>query len=231
MTDTVIFDLDGTLLNTLDDIAAALAHAIVSVGRAALDTALVRRFVGNGVPKLILRALFYGDYGDASRADEESSHELLEPCLAAFTEYYNVHSADKTALYPDVAELLEELKKRGYKTAVNTNKYDGATQKLKREMLSGIDIAVGTREGISPKPSTDGVDFILRTLGTDRSRALYVGDGEVDIATAKNAGLPVVAVTWGFRDRPLLEGLKPDYIIDSPLELLAVLFERNGGRA
>ena len=211
----VIFDLDGTLLNTLDDLTAAIDYALEATGFfAPLDSGTVRRLVGNGVPKLVERALKLCGDESLSRFDE---------CLARFTEYYGEHSADKTALYDGVAEMLDGVKARGIKTAVVTNKYDEAAQALKKRMFDCVDYVVGAREGVPPKPDPTGERLALDALGSDKEHAVHVGDGEVDILTARNAGLPVVAVTWGFRDRGELERLAPDYIIDKPSELLTLI--------
>lgn len=218
----VIFDLDGTLLNTLDDLTDAVDHALGALGRGKLPIDTVRRFVGNGVPKLISRALFYSDSGDVSRAERGDEHAEFSAAYKLFTEYYDVHSADKTRLYPGIEQMLADVKRRGLKTAVVTNKYDGAAQALKKKFLPDIDFIVGTGGGVRPKPMPDGVEKALAALGADRREAVYVGDGETDIQTAKNSGLPVVAVTWGFRDRKVLEALSPDYIINSPDELVSL---------
>lgn len=215
----VIFDMDGTLLDTLDDLAAAVNHALRSIGRAELPRERVRRFVGNGVKKLVERALFYTERG---AAEGEGMPDKFDECLATFAEYYKTHD-DNTRLYGGVAEMLDALRSRGTKTAVVTNKFDEAAQLLKAKLLPNVDCVVGTTDEIRPKPATDGVDRALEIVGASAAEAVFVGDGETDIATARNAGLPVVAVTWGFRDRELLECLSPDLMIDSPDGLLSAL--------
>ena len=211
--------MDGTLLDTLDDLAAAVNHALRSVGRAELPRERVRRFVGNGVKKLVERALFYTERG---AAEGEGKPDKFDECLATFAEYYKTHD-DNTRLYDGVAEMLDALRSRGIKTAVVTNKFDEAAQLLKAKLLPNVDCVVGTTDEIRPKPATDGVDRALEIVGASTAEAVFVGDGETDIATARNAGLPVVAVTWGFRDRELLECLSPDLMIDSPDGLLSAL--------
>ena len=218
----VLFDLDGTLIDTLDDLTDAVNVALDKLSRPKIDRETVRRFVGNGVGKLILRALWYTE-----GSSREDMHTHYDKCLADFTAYYDKHNADKTRLYDGVKELLTALNSLGIKTAVVTNKYDGAAQTLRTMMFPEVGAVVGTRPGINPKPSRDGVDSALNILGVSDDEAVYVGDGEVDIATAKNAHLPVIAVTWGFRDRAILEGLCPDEIIDKPCELIPVL-KKNG---
>lgn len=222
----VIFDLDGTLLDTLDDLTAAVNYALSELNLGALDKARVRRYVGNGVPKLIERALYYAATGREPVLSEknETDAALFLRCLNLFTEYYDAHSMDKTVPYDGVCDMLETLKRCGIKTAIVTNKYDHAAQALKVRFFRTVDIVVGAREDIRPKPAPDGVLFALGSLGTAKEHAVYVGDGETDIQTAKACGMPVVAVTWGFRDRAVLQELGPDAIIDSPSELLSVDF-------
>lgn len=214
----VIFDLDGTLLNTLDDLTAAVNHALGRVGK--LDVPRVRKLVGNGVPKLISRAL---NVAVGLAPDSNDRPDGFEGCLASFTEYYNVHSADMTAPYEGIVQMLQAVKASGAKTAIVTNKYDGAAQKLKEKFFKTVDVAIGATPDIRPKPAPDGTLKAIKLLGVDKSSCVYVGDGETDIATAKNCGIPVVAVTWGFRDREELEALAPDYIIDRPTELVPAL--------
>ena len=215
----VLFDLDGTVIDTLDDLTDAVNYSLKILSRTALDRDTVRRFVGNGVGKLIIRALWYTEGRDFC----DEAHPDYDKCLADFTAYYDEHSADKTHLYDGVKEMLAEVHALGLKTAVVTNKYDGAAQSLKSKMFPEVGAVVGVKPGISPKPSRDGVDRALEIIGALCDEAVYIGDGEVDIATAKNANLPMVAVTWGFRDRAVLEKLCPDAIIDRPCELVPTL--------
>ncbi|MCH5350544.1 MAG: HAD-IA family hydrolase [Clostridiales bacterium] len=214
----VIFDLDGTVIDTLDDLTDAVNVALKNLSRQSIDRETTRRFVGNGVGKLVNRALWHVE-GVLS----ENRHPDYDKALADFTAYYDKHSADKTHLYDGVKEMLAAVHALGIKTAVVTNKYDGAAQALKRKLFPEVNYLIGLKPGINPKPSVDGVEAALDFLGVSRGEAVYVGDGEVDVATAKSAGLPMIAVTWGFRDRALLESLDPDKIIDRPCELAEIL--------
>lgn len=214
----VVFDLDGTLLNTLDDLTAAVNFALESCGYSAFDSARVRRYVGNGVRKLIARSLHFAYTGSEPPEDIAEPPEF-DRCLAFFTRFYDAHNADRTAPYPGIPEMIEEICSAGYRTAIVTNKYDGAAQALKVKFFPAVELAIGVTDGIRPKPAPDGVEKALRILGVKKSRAVYVGDGETDIATAKATGLPVIAVGWGFRDKEVLTALDPDLIIDSPREL------------
>lgn len=221
----VIFDLDGTLLNTLDDLTAAVNHALGAFGMGGVEIDRVRKYVGNGVPLLIERALYFAATGRDPDSDEcvIEDRSLFRACLAVFTEYYNEHSADRTAPYAGVPQMLEGLAGAGVKTAIVTNKYEGAAKELKNKFFGGVNAIVGAREGIRPKPATDGVYKALELLGTDKNKAVYVGDGETDMQTAKNCGMPVVAVTWGFRDADVLMRFEPDFLINKPSELVKVL--------
>lgn len=221
----VIFDLDGTLLDTLDDLTAAVGHALGAFGYPALDRDRVRRYVGNGVPKLIERALYYATTGDEPDLDNGTFGDrgLFGSCLSVFTEYYDAHNADLTKPYDGVTEMLHGVAAAGLKTAIVTNKYDGAAQELGKRFFAGVDAIVGAQPGINPKPSPDGVFKALGLIGADRNDAIYVGDGETDMNTAKNCGMPAVAVTWGFRSAAVLKAFEPRFIIDSPSRLVPEL--------
>ena len=192
MLDTVIFDLDGTLLNTLDDLFDSV-NVILNKYNFPLRTKdEVRMFVGNGVPKLIERAL-----------PKSHTKETFDAALADFKSYYGKHCNDKTQPYDGVMDALMHLKSNGYKIAVVSNKVDFATKSLCRDYFGNlVDVAIGQREGIEKKPAPDSVFEAMKLL--DSKNAVYVGDSDVDIMTAKNAGLPCIAVTWGFRDKEFL---------------------------
>ncbi|MCH5164930.1 MAG: HAD-IA family hydrolase [Clostridiales bacterium] len=221
----IVFDLDGTLLDTLDDLTAALGHALGALSYAALDKARVRRYVGNGVPRLIERALYFLINGVDPKSDSETigDRELFDACLSVFTEYYDKHNADFTKPYEGVSEMLAAAKCLGLKTAIVTNKYDGAARALKDKFFSSVDVVVGAQDGIRPKPAPDGVKKALELIGVDKSQAVYVGDGETDMKTANNCGIVSVAVTWGFRDRAVLDEYNPNFVIDKPSELFDAL--------
>ena len=229
MIDTIIFDLDGTLLDTLDDLTAAVNHALIAFSLSPITRDVARRFVGNGVPKLIERAVYFSSTGlePDLNGTNDCDRSLVSACLALFTEYYDKHSSDMTAPYSGVSEMLSAVKDRGLKSAIVTNKYDGAARELKDIFFPTVDVIVGLKDGIRPKPSPDGVKKALSLLDSEASRAVYVGDGETDMKTALNCGMPVVAVTWGFRDEGVLREFNPDFIINNPSELFDAL--RGGG--
>lgn len=212
MKKAVIFDLDGTLLNTLEDLKDSTNAALKEQGLAERTLEEVRQFVGNGIHKLIERAV-----------PEGVSDETVEQVFQKFRSYYMKHCQDKTCAYPGIQELLLELKRRGIVMAIVSNKADAAVKELAKEYFPEISVAIGEREGIARKPAPDSVYEALRILGVSKEAALYVGDSDVDIATAKNAEVPCVAVTWGFREEELLRSLNPAFIIQQPEELLDLL--------
>ena len=208
--DTYIFDLDGTLLDTLDDLAASTNYALRACGMGERGKEEVRWFVGNGVKKLMERAVPDG-----------LANPRFEEALEAFRQHYLVHGLDRTAPYPEVMEMLAGLKARGKRLAVVSNKFMTATQELCRHFFGDlIEVAIGERPDIRKKPSPDTVMEAIRQLGVSRDGAVYVGDSDVDIATAANSGLPCISVVWGFRDRAFLEAHGGTTFVSHPLELL-----------
>jgi phosphoglycolate phosphatase len=208
---TYIFDLDGTLLDTLRDLAAAVNYALRKNGMQEHSIEDIRRFVGNGVKKLIERAV--PDGTDVSTYNNVFSD---------FRTYYMEHSLDSTKPYDGIRELLQELKKRGCKMAVVSNKMMAATQELVTHFFPEIEVAMGENEaeGIRKKPAPDMVFEALKQLGEDPETAVYIGDSDVDIQTAKNAGLPCISVLWGFRNKDFLQEHGATSFIEHPKELL-----------
>ncbi|MCD8189865.1 MAG: HAD family hydrolase [Clostridiales bacterium] len=207
---TVIFDLDGTLLDTLDDLADSLDHTLKEVGAPTLTRAQVRRYVGNGMAQLIHLALPGG-------RDDPRYDRTLETMQA----YYKTHNQIKTAPYPGVPELIDELRRRGIALAVVSNKPDTSVKPLVKFYFGdAIPVAIGQRPDVRRKPAPDAVEEALRQLGRDRAEAVYVGDSEVDLYTARNAGMDCISVTWGFRDRELLDREGATRYADSPAEVL-----------
>ncbi len=212
----IVFDLDGTLLNTLDDLHISVNIMLEQNGFKTRTYDEIRSFVGNGVAKLVERALPNG------------KDENFEKYLAQFKSIYDEHKNDNTAPYDGILDLLRAVKAHGYKSAIVSNKYDEAVQQLKNETFEGlIDFAVGEGNGIATKPAPDGVWLALEKLGVQKAESVYVGDSEVDVLTAKNSGLECVAVTWGFRDKELLEREGAKYIISSPDQLLPLLSSKD----
>ncbi len=208
-----IFDLDGTILNTLEDLAAALNHGLKAFGLPPRTVDEVRRFVGNGMGLLIHRGVPAG-----------TSSETEEKVLSAFHQYYKEHCTDSTRPYDGIPELLQELRRRGVKTAVVSNKADYGVQELCANYFPDMfDAAVGERAGIAKKPDPSSVLEVLRLLNIPREQAVYIGDSDVDIETAKNAHMPCISVEWGFRDRTFLTTHGAQKIVSSPGELLPLI--------
>lgn len=208
--DTYIFDLDGTLLSTLDDLAASCNYALRHNGMAERTLDEVRRFVGNGVKKLMERAI-----------PEGLDNPKFEKTYADFRQYYMEHNLDTTQPYPEVMEMLTQLKARGKKIAVVSNKFYAATQALCKHFFGDlVDVAIGEREDIRKKPAPDTVNEALRQLGADRNHAVYIGDSDVDVMTARNSGMPCISVLWGFRDLDFLIEHDACIFVLSPLQIL-----------
>lgn len=209
---TIVFDLDGTLLNTLGDMQDSVNYALSKFGFPGRNLDEIRSFVGNGVAKLVERSVPAG-------TDEVTTAQ----CLSEFKAYYIEHSMDKTRPYEGIIEMLGEVKKAGIKTAVVTNKMQQAADDVVNHFFGNlIDVTIGQVDGLPNKPAPDGVWLALEKLGSKKEDAVYVGDSEVDCATAHNSGLPIVGVTWGFRGRKVLEENNSEYIIDEPLQLMHV---------
>lgn len=209
---TYIFDLDGTLLDTLGDLATSVNFALRTYGMPEHSIDDVRQFVGNGVRKLMERAIPGGE-----------KNPDFEATFATFRQYYMEHSLDTTRPYEGIPETLSELKKRGCRLAVVSNKMMAATQELIRHFFSDIiEVAIGEHEaeGIRKKPAPDTVQAALRQLGVGEEGAVYVGDSDVDIMTARNSGLPCISVLWGFRDRDFLLQHGAETFVSTPQEIL-----------
>lgn len=216
--DCFIFDLDGTLLDTLGDLAAAVNYSLRTHGMPEHSIDDVRRFVGNGVHLLMERAVPNGE-----------QNPQFEQVLATFRAYYLEHSLDTTRPYDGIPETLAELKRRGKRLAVVSNKFQTATEELCRHFFPDtIEVAIGENEaaGVRKKPAPDTVREALRILASAPShlpqlgKTVYVGDSDVDILTARNSGLPCISVLWGFRDREFLIQHGATTFVSAPAELL-----------
>lgn len=210
--DIIIFDLDGTLLNTLEDLTDSTNFALSCFNYPQKSIEEVRHFVGNGVAKLIERAIPDG-----------LNNPNFEKCLSVFKENYSKNMYNKTAPYNGILEMLSELKLKGCKIAVVSNKFDKAVKKLCKNYFPDlIDVAIGENEisGIKKKPAPDTVLKALDELHVDNSDAIYVGDSDVDILTAKNSDMSCISVTWGFRDKEFLTAHGAEIIADSPKDIV-----------
>ena len=210
-----IFDLDGTILDTIEDLTDSINFALREHGFPERSLMEVRSFVGNGVKKLTERAL-----------PENVDEKELDSVFMCFTQRYNEHCMDKTKPYEGIVELLVKLREQGIKTAVLSNKADFAVQILCRKYFADLfDYAAGMRDDVPKKPAPEGVYIAMDSLKTDS--AVYVGDSEVDVLTASNAGLDCIAVDWGFREREVLEKSGAKYIASDLKELLEYIINEN----
>ena len=215
MIKVVVFDLDGTLLNTLDDLADSTNHILAQHGYPTHPLDAYRYFVGNGIAKLVERAL----------PAEHRTATTIQTMLNEFIPYYNLHKADKTSVYPGMTQLMKTLQQKGIQIAVASNKVHSAMQPLMEHYFPEIHFAaaLGQREGVPIKPDAAIVNDIMAVCKAKRSEVLYVGDTSVDMQTAANARVTSVGVLWGFRDRKELEQSGAQYIIEKPEELLSVM--------
>ncbi len=207
---TYIFDLDGTLLDTLHDLWVSCNYALRENGMPERSLDEVRRFVGNGVKKLMERAIPLG-----------LDNSKFDVTYETFRKHYLVHSLDTTKPYSGIPELLANLKKHGKHMAVVSNKFYAATQELCRHFFGDyIDVAIGERENIRKKPAPDTVNEAIRQLGVGRENAVYIGDSDVDVMTARNSNMPCISVLWGFRDRDFLMQHGATTFVAAPKELM-----------
>ena len=205
----IIFDLDGTLLDTLADLAEGTNYALRVNGFPERTIDEIRRFVGNGAHKLIERAV-----------PDREVEAALEKVRKDFDIYYKVHCKDHTGPYPGIMEMLQELVQQGYSLGVVSNKPDFAVQELIPEYFPGIFTSVsGERQGVAKKPAPDLIREAMKNLQADSSNAVYVGDSEVDLEAAVNAGIPCISVVWGFKGKKFLEEQQAEMIIEKPSEI------------
>ncbi len=210
MYNTYIFDLDGTLLSTLADLAASCNYALRTNGMPEHTEDEVRRFVGNGVKKLMERAVPDG-----------LQNPLFDKAFADFRQHYMKHNLDTTRPYDGIMPMLEQLRLRGKQVAVVSNKFYAATQELCRHFFGDlVDVAIGEREDIRRKPAPDTVIEALRQLGANAEGSVYIGDSDVDIDTARNSGMPCISVMWGFRDKEFLIEHGATTLVATPQEIL-----------
>ncbi len=211
----VIFDLDGTLLNTIADLATATNHALSIYGYPKHDIESYKFFVGNGINKLFERAL----------PKEKRTEENVLKIRSEFIPYYNKHNNDLSKPYDGMPELLEKLQAMGIKLAIASNKYQEATDKLVEFYFPNIKFTqvLGQREGVPSKPHPSIINEIIEKADVEREETLYVGDSNVDMETAKNANVEVVGVAWGFRPRTELEAHNPVAVIEKAEEILPLI--------
>lgn len=205
----IVFDMDGTILDTLEDLKNSLNFALTANGLPERTLEEVRRFVGNGIGKLIERGV-----------PDDATPEQIAGVKAAFYPHYTLHCNDHTRPYDGIPQTITALRRAGYMTAVVSNKADFAVQDLCRIWFDGLfDAAVGEKEGLRRKPAPDSVFEVCRQLKVSVSEAIYIGDSEVDLQTARNADMAVISVSWGFRDEGFLQECGADRIVSTTEEL------------
>ena len=213
---TIIFDMDGTVLNTLDDLTASVNYVLAKFGMPQRKASEYRSFFGNGIK-----------YALQCAAPEGTSEELIDRMLPMFREHYNVHCLDRTRPYAGIPELMASLKEKGYKLAIVSNKIDSAVKELNERFFSEyVAVAIGEKTGIQRKPAPDTVFAALRELGSIKKEAVYIGDSEVDYETAVNSGLPCISVLWGFRDREFMTSIGAGPFAEKPEDVLTILTGR-----
>ena len=219
MIKTILFDLDGTLLNTIDDLADAANWVCTQNGWPTFPVETYKHFVGNGIPKLVERF----------SPENARTPEQLAATLAAFSARYDAHKEDKTAPYPGMAELLDALQAEGIQTAVFSNKADPLCGKIIEHYFGTGSFAIvrGNRPGVPTKPDPAGVYSLMKDLGAEASSTLFVGDSDVDIYTGHNAGLHAVGALWGFRGKAELTAAGADALAAVPADILAFVRRAN----
>lgn len=210
----VIFDMDGTILDTLDDLADSVNHSLKTYGFPPRSREEIRSFVGNGMAQLIRLSV-----------PEGTSQEEEKKVLQEHKSYYPKHSSDKTKPYQGIEELLRSLKAKSLKTAVVSNKADSDVKALADKYFKGLfDSCIGSREGVPRKPAPDLVDIALKEMGVSKDDAVYIGDSEVDVETARRSGLRMITALWGFRSREELLEKGADNFVDTAEGLRRMLF-------
>lgn len=213
---TVIFDLDGTLLNTLGDLQASFNYALRTCGFEEKTYEQVRTYVGNGIKKAFERAV-----------GENTNEVIIDKLVEIFKDYYINHMYEVTAPYEGIIEILKELKEKKYSMAIVSNKYDTAVKELCRNYFNEyINTAIGESEKIRRKPSSDGIIKALGELGKGLNDVIYIGDSEVDIKTAQNANIPIISVLWGFKDKEFLIKNGACLFAQTPKDIIKIIEQK-----
>ncbi len=208
---TVLFDMDGTLLNTLDDLADSVNYTLNKYGCPTRDINEIRSFLGYGAYYLIQHAM-----------PENTPEDKVQEALEFYKEYYKQNMQNKTAPYDGINELLKGLSEKGIKMAVVSNKPDAATVILCEELFGDyIKTAIGVGGEVKEKPDPSGLEKALKLLNSTKEETVFVGDSDVDMQTAVNSKLKAIGVTWGFRDREVIESFNPYAIVDEPMQILS----------
>lgn len=209
----IIFDLDGTLLDTVEDLHISLNYALKAHNLPLKTKQETTAMLGNGIDILVAKAI-----------NSDTTTPIFNSVFTTFKEYYSQHLNDNTAPYPQIIELLEHLKQQNIKTGIVSNKFDYGVKELHKKFFTNlIDYAQGIDENIKKKPSPDAIFAIIDKLNAQNEKNIFVGDSEVDIETAQNANIPCISVSWGFKTKEFLIQHNATHIIDTPLELLDII--------
>ena len=210
---TIVFDMDGTVLNTIDDLTVSMNYVLDKFNLPGHTMEEYRMFFGNGIEFALRKSV-----------PEDTPSDVIKEMISVFKEHYDIHCLDNTKPYDGILSLMNELKQQGYKMAIVSNKIDSAVKELNEKFFSGVvDVAIGEKPGIKRKPAPDTVLEALKELKSNINEAVYVGDSEVDFATAQNSGLPCISVLWGFRDRKYLEDIGADTFAEKPEDIIKLL--------
>ena len=213
---TIVFDMDGTVLNTLDDLTVSMNYVLGQFGYPGHTVEEYRLFFGNGVKEALRLAL-----------PDDVSSEVIDDMLPIYKEHYDAHCLDKTRPYDGIVEVMKELKDRWYKLAIVSNKIDSAVKELNKRFFSdAVEVAIGEKPGVNRKPAPDMVEVALKELGSTKEESVYVGDSEVDFMTAKNSELPCISVLWGFRDKDYLIEQGAYCFADAPQDIINILMKQ-----
>ena len=212
---TIVFDMDGTVMNTLEDLTVSMNYCLSKYGFPERKLEDYRRFFGNGVKYAMQQAV-----------PEGTSEELIDQMLVIFKEHYDVHCLDKTCPYDGILDAMKALYEAGYKMAIVSNKIDSAVKELNERFFSDyVKVAIGERDGVKRKPAPDMVYEALKEMGSSKEESIYIGDSEVDLKTAENSGLPCIAVLWGFRDKSFLIKNGASVFANAPDDLYSIIKE------
>ena len=210
---TIVFDMDGTVLNTIDDLTVSMNYVLDKFNMPGHTMEEYRMFFGNGIEFALRKSV-----------PEDTPSDVIKEMISVFKEHYDIHCLDNTKPYDGILSLMNELKQQGYKMAIVSNKIDSAVKELNEKFFSGVvDVAIGEKPGIKRKPAPDTVLEALKELKSNINEAVYVGDSEVDFATAQNSGLPCISVLWGFRDKKYLEKIGADTFAEKPEDIIKLL--------
>ncbi len=215
---TIVWDMDGTVLNTLIDLRESVNYVLSLYGMPERSIEEYRSFFGNGIRHALECAVPQG-----------TSKETIDEMLPLFKEHYDIHCMDNTCPYDGVLDVMKKLKEMGYKMAIVSNKIDSAVKELnERFFRDSVETAIGERDGINRKPAPDMVEQALAELGRTKEESVYIGDSEVDLLTARNSGLPCISVLWGFRDRDYLIEEGAEVFAETPEDIIQILKKQVG---